>query len=107
MRAAFALLALVLPPLAAQTIKLLPLGDSITFGCGSSGLPGGAAACDDDAGGYRVPLVLALSQVAWGADGRLNFTTVGQQTTGPSAVPEDWRRHEGYPGYRIDQACVD
>ena len=46
----------------AADILWLPLGDSITWGCGTDGAPRGSAACAKDAGGYRVPLAWALSQ---------------------------------------------
>ena len=40
----------------------LPLGDSITWGCGTDAEPAGRAGCVPDAGGYRVPMAWALSQ---------------------------------------------
>ena len=90
-----------------QEIRILPLGDSITFGCGSDGLPGGSADCASDAGGYRVPLLQALSSTYWKDDNareaQLNVSTVGSLRTGPSYVPSWWLNHEGHPGWRIDQ----
>jgi lysophospholipase L1-like esterase len=69
-----------------KACAILPLGDSITAGSGSSG------------GGYRVELfrnaVLAKKTV----------TFVGSQSEGPDAVggvPFP-KRHEGHPGYTID-----
>lgn len=48
----------------ATDLLWLPLGDSITWGCGTDAAPRGGAACAPDAGGYRVPLAWALSQQA-------------------------------------------
>jgi len=65
---------------------IMPFGDSITAGSGSSG------------GGYRVELfhnaVLA----------KKNLTFVGSQSEGPDAVDgvPFPKRHEGHPGYTID-----
>lgn len=70
----------------------LPLGDSITWGCGTDAAPRGSAGCVPDAGGYRVPLAWALSQAGY------NVTTMGTLKTGPSYVPEQWISHEGHPG---------
>jgi len=53
---------LILASSSAQSITILPLGDSITFGCGTDGLPSGSADCAADAGGYRVPLLWSLTQ---------------------------------------------
>eukprot|EP00729_Bicosta_minor_P024196 gene24196-13223_t len=75
----------------------LPLGDSITWGCGTDAAPRGSAACARDAGGYRAPLAWALSQHG------MNVTTMGTLTTGPEYVPSDWTHHEGHPGWRFDQ----
>lgn len=66
--------------------RIMPFGDSITFGVGSTG------------GGYRLPLFEALS------GGRRTFTFVGRGANGPST----WngvtfpREHEGYSGYTIE-----
>lgn len=66
--------------------RIMPFGDSITFGVGSTG------------GGYRLPLFEALS------GGRRAFTFVGRVANGP----ETWkgatfpRGHEGYSGYTIE-----
>ena len=82
---------------AATDLLWLPLGDSITWGCGTDARPRGRADCARDAGGYRVPLAWALSQQGY------NVSTMGTLTTGPSYVPEQWIRHEGHPGWRFDQ----
>ena len=93
----------------AKSIALLPLGDSITFGCGTDGMPGGSADCADDAGGYRVPLLWSLTQAYWPdysgahANAQVDVHTVGSRLNGPTTVPQSWRHHEGWPGYRIDQ----
>jgi lysophospholipase L1-like esterase/fibronectin type 3 domain-containing protein len=64
--------------------RIMPLGDSITWGTGGDG-----------GGGYRPPLV--QSQVA----GRYSADMVGSQRSGPTHLYD--RDHEGYRGYRIDQ----
>ena len=76
--------------------RLLPLGDSITYGVGSS-----------VGGGYRVPLLRRAI-----ADKR-HITFVGRASNGPAAIgtrdageaPDAGvfpRGHEGYSGYTID-----
>ena len=82
---------------AAKDLLWLPLGDSITWGCGTDGAPRGSAACAKDAGGYRVPLAWALSQQGF------NVSTMGTLETGPDYVPAQWLKHEGHPGWRFDQ----
>lgn len=108
-------------------LKLLPLGDSITFGCGDycggadapttvgcngtygvgdkccakpfgSPIPHPWTPCMGCSGGYRAPLESRLksSKRAW------EFVGSVQQDGGS--------RHEGHPGWRIDQiagTCVD
>eukprot|EP00041_Stephanoeca_diplocostata_P009625 m.149534 g.149534 ORF g.149534 m.149534 type:complete len:262 (-) comp17820_c0_seq1:361-1146(-) len=81
----------------AENVLWLPLGDSITWGCGTDVTPRGSVTCAKDAGGYRVPLAWALSQAGH------NISTMGTLTTGPPYVPEEWTRHEGHPGWRFDQ----
>eukprot|EP00051_Salpingoeca_urceolata_P008348 m.105355 g.105355 ORF g.105355 m.105355 type:complete len:251 (+) comp15708_c0_seq1:189-941(+) len=78
-------------------ILWLPLGDSITFGCGTDAAPEGPVKCEPDNGGYRVPLAWALTQAGW------NVSTMGTLYTGPDYVPAQWKRHEGHPGWRFDQ----
>jgi hypothetical protein len=66
--------------------KILPLGDSITFGLGSSG-------------GYRVELFqLSL-------DAGLDITFVGREMNGPAMVGGEPfpQSHEGYSGWTIQQ----
>jgi lysophospholipase L1-like esterase len=62
--------------------KILPLGDSITFGVGSS-----------TRSGYRTDLLERLAAVGVDAD------FVGSQSNGVGADLD----HEGHPGWRIDQ----
>lgn len=100
MMASAALVAMVVVGAAAAgstPVLWLPLGDSITFGCGTDAAPRGPAGCVSDAGGYRVPLAWALSQAGF------NVSTMGTLTTGPAYVPPAWLRHEGHPGWRLDQ----
>src|SRR5438045_11749 len=68
--------------------RVLPLGDSLTFGVGSAGA----------GGGYRVPLF----RRALGAKQSLTF--VGSQANGPDTVDGVAfpRGHEGYRGYSIE-----
>jgi lysophospholipase L1-like esterase len=61
----------------------MPLGDSITYGEGSS-----------QGGGYRLPLWNALR--AQGAP----ITFVGSMHTGPTGFARD---NEGHPGWKVDQ----
>ena len=68
---------------ATPTIRILPLGDSITYGSGA-------------AGGYRGPLYYQLTNAGFNVD------FVGTQTGNPTnTCPEI--EHEGHGGWRIDQ----
>ena len=91
-------------------ITWLPLGDSITWGCGNGVLPHydppGCRAtrahlndcgCEMDAGSYRIPVAQALEQ--W----NITTTTVGSLTAGPASSPMAWRHHEGHPGWTIEE----
>ena len=80
-----------------RNILWLPLGDSITWGCGTDAVPRGADKCWADAGGYRVPLAWSLSQAGY------NVSTMGLLHAGPEYVPAQWLRHEGHDEWRIDQ----
>jgi len=65
-------------------VRIMPLGDSITYGTSSTGTVG-----------YRRPLYQLLSGAGYSVD------FVGSQTTGS---PEDFdRNHEGHSGWRADQ----
>ena len=66
----------------AETISVMPLGDSITAGT--------------TPGGYRGPMVRKLTDT-YG----FTVTTIGTQTD-PSLKP-GWQAHEGHGGWRIDQ----
>ncbi len=70
------------PPPVPAAIRILPLGDSITHGTGSS-----------DRSGYRPGLYRALTAAGVRVD------LVGSQRTGRGADTD----HEGHPGWRIDQ----
>lgn len=80
-----------------DAITILPLGDSITAGCGSQAGPSNnwTAVCGGESGGYRAPLWAALNASGF------NTTFVGTQTAGPAWLPQ--RSHEGHPGWRIAQ----
>ena len=80
------------PPASAKgNLLWLPLGDSITWGCGTDAAPRGGAACCATCGGYRVPTAWALSQAGY------NISTMGTLKTGPAYVPDQWIHHEGHP----------
>jgi len=81
-----------------EPILWLPLGDSITLGCGSLEKPRDRdyAHCSPFAAGYRVPLAYALTQQGF------DVSTMGTQTNGPAAwVSPQWLHHEGHPGLTI------
>ncbi len=65
------------------SIKIMPLGDSITYGQGSS-----------TGGGYRLPLWNELRARGFSID------FVGSVQTGPASFDRD---NEGLPGWKIDQ----
>ena len=71
-----------LPPLP-PALRIMPLGDSITYGV-------------PVAGGYRLPLQTDLQAAG------INPLFVGSQN-GNSAIGLNSPNHEGYPGYTIDQ----
>lgn len=84
-------------PVPLRQMLWLPLGDSITWGCGTDAVPRGPVKCPADDGGYRIPLAWALSQAGW------NVSTMGLLSAGPDYAPAQWKRHEGHPGWRWDQ----
>ena len=105
------LVALVLAAAARTTceaLTILPLGDSITFGCGDS-CPGRSYDCTTNEtldcpdplgpstcqGGYRTRLWQLLS------DSGVDATFVGPLTTGPSTAPARARGHAGFSGAAI------
>ncbi len=65
----------------ATAIRIMPLGDSITYGQGST-----------DYGGYRLPLWHDLSTL------RAHITFVGSVQKGPADFPNE---NEGHPGWTI------
>jgi lysophospholipase L1-like esterase len=75
------------PPVPAPTpaplLRIMPLGDSITYGVGSS-----------DGGGYRAALALRLAAAGF----RVDF--VGSQVAGPLGADDD---NEGHGGWTIAQ----
>ena len=75
---------LVVAPIPPSTpLKIMPLGDSITYGQGA-------------AGGYRAPLFQML------VSSNFNVMFVGSQKNNPASwLPS--KDHEGHSGYRIDQ----
>jgi lysophospholipase L1-like esterase len=101
---AFALLALAAAAAASASalpvLRVLPLGDSLTFGCGSDAAPPlWYACCDDSSGGYRAPLWAALNGSAVNA----SVLLVGRQSAGPGWMPLEQRGNEGHPGWTITQ----
>ena len=81
-------------------LKVLPLGDSITYGCGSDAAPPDwFACCTATSGGYRAPLWAALNGSAINA----SIVMVGTESNGPAYVPVEQRAHEGHPGWTINQ----
>lgn len=85
---------------ALPTVRVLPLGDSITFGCGSDAAPPDwYACCTPLSGGYRAPLWAALN----GSGVNATIQMVGTQSNGPAWVPEPQRAHEGHPGWTINE----
>lgn len=90
----FAFLSLV----SASHFTWLPLGDSITWGCGNGYLPHEPNdGCEADAASYRIPTAQALEQA------NITITALGSRSAGPASSPLAWRSHEGHPGWRIDQ----
>jgi hypothetical protein len=64
-----------------SNLKIMPLGDSITYGVGGTD------------GGYRGPLYKLLSKTAPG------FQFVGASTWSPGSLPANMQQHNGYPSY--------
>lgn len=101
MQTFFALLCVIAAPaLSFPLVKILPLGDSITFGCGSDAAPPNwYACCTAESGGYRAPLWAALNGSAINA----SILMVGTESNGPSWMPQEQRAHEGHPGWTISR----
>jgi len=87
---------------AAAPVTILPLGDSITFGCGDG--CAGTIGCADQCAltrpyaqsGFRAPLWRMLSP---GSATSSDWDFVGTQANGPDDTDRD---HEGYPGEKIE-----
>lgn len=85
---------------AGASFRVLPLGDSITKGCGTDAGPSNnwnAVCGSSDTGGYRAPLWAALTAAGY------NATFVGTQVDGPSWLPASGASHEGHPGWTTAQ----
>jgi lysophospholipase L1-like esterase len=106
----------------AQSRKLLPLGDSITWGCGDTCEHDDHEYCDGDygdnytccavpfgspvalpwtpcfgcSGGYRAPLLRMLN-----ASTGYAWESVGTLSQDKAIAP--WAAHDGHPGWRVDQ----
>lgn len=76
-------LRLAAPPSFPATLRIMPLGDSITYGNHGTNA------------GYRGPLFSKLQPLVPG------FQYVGTSTLFPGSLPEDQRSHDGRPSYNI------
>lgn len=81
-------LTVAMPAEANPTLRIMPLGDSITYGSGSTATAG-----------YRGPLWTALKDAGYAVD--YVGTQTGNQPTGIDGFDPD---HEGYPGWRVSHA---
>ena len=100
-------------PAAPAALKILPLGDSITYGCGdncssycSAELPctdclrnGSYTPCARCSSGYRLPLWTSLA-----ATGKVLPTMIGPLSEGPEGAPPTAVAHAGWPGIQISGA---
>ena len=82
--ALLAVSAFSLPP----PLRVMPLGDSITYGANSDGI----------GGGYRYPLYVALTAAGY------NIDFVGTQTSIPHAGLGAEINHEGHSGWHVSSA---
>ena len=74
--------------LIAQTpIRIMPLGDSITHGVGA-------------AGGYRLPLYIALENAGYTVD------FIGSSTENPASGLGSEINHEGHSGWRVSHSSI-
>lgn len=95
------------PPAEAAGVRIYPLGDSITYGATWHPARPGQVPPEvplspvkiDSPGGYRFPLTLALTATG------LTHEMVGVSTanSNPALDQLGQNRHNGHPGYRIDQ----
>ncbi len=72
----------------APRIRIMPLGDSITYGANSDGI----------GGGYRYPLYVALTNAGYNVD------YIGTQTSIPHAGLGAEINHEGHSGWHVSAA---
>ncbi|WP_250008743.1 SGNH/GDSL hydrolase family protein [Actinoplanes sp. M2I2] len=79
-------------------LKVMPLGDSITWGSGSADSRVGNRTGAPTASGYRIDLRNRLEAAG------LNVDFVGSQQAGPAGADRD---NEGHPGWRIDQIAAN
>ena len=95
-RALLLLAALCAVSLALPQLRILPLGDSLTLGCGSDAAPPDwFACCTPTSGGYRAPRWAALN----GSSINATIQMVGTESSGPAWLPVEQRAHEGHPGW--------
>ncbi len=81
-----------------DTISIMPLGDSLTWGWDESSDPSTM-----DTGGYRSPLYGALT-----ADGiNVNYVGVNNENPSPVLTVADQTAQNGFNGYRIDQIAAN
>lgn len=86
--------------LQSQTLKILPLGNSLTKGvyCNNGTITNCINIPDSEMAGYRYPLYLALHSAGY------EFEYVGNELAGWLLFPNsDLARHAGYPGIRTDE----
>ncbi|MBM2615569.1 GDSL family lipase [Actinoplanes sp. LDG1-06] len=83
---------------AAVPLKVMPLGDSITWGSGSADSRVGNRTGALTAGGYRIDLRARLAAAG------LDVDFVGSRQAGPPGTDRD---NEGHPGWRIDQIAAN
>ena len=82
-----ALCAFVAGGLPAGELRIMPMGDSITYGSHSAATAG-----------YRGPLYTLLTEA-----GYTNFKFVGTATDTPGTLPSDQQHHEGHSGWVIQK----
>jgi lysophospholipase L1-like esterase len=78
----------------ATTLRIWPLGDSITLG---------TSAPQNSPGGYRTALDQILSQAGMGH----RFVGMDRDNSSPTLDVNDEGRHDGHGGYRVDQVRRD
>ncbi|MBL7259424.1 SGNH/GDSL hydrolase family protein [Paractinoplanes lichenicola] len=82
---------------APATLRVMPLGDSITWGSGSADSREGTRTGAPTTSGYRIGLRNRLEAAG------LNVDFVGSRRGGPEGADRD---NEGHPGRRIDQIAA-